>query len=112
MENKYDKAKKILKEANQEHLLRFYDNLDSKNKEKLLNEILNINFEEINELFSNIKHVPDLKENIIEPISYIDKEKLEDDKREYYEKIGIEEIRKGKLAVVTMAGGQGTRLRS
>ena len=35
MENKYDKAKKILKEANQEHLLRFYDNLDSENKEKL-----------------------------------------------------------------------------
>lgn len=112
MENKYEKAKKILKEANQEHLLRFYDNLDSENKEKLLNEILNINFKEINELFTNINKVTDLKENIIEPIPYIDKEKLAEDKRKYYEKIGFEEIKNGKLAVVTMAGGQGTRLRT
>ena len=112
MENKYDKAKKILKEANQEHLLRFYDNLGSENKEKLLNEILNINFKEIDELFININKVTDLKENIIEPIPYIDKENLEEGKRKYYEKIGFEEIKNDKLAVVTMAGGQGTRLRA
>ena len=49
---------------------------------------------------------------MIEPIDYIEKEKIAKDKKEEYLKKGIEEIKKGKLAVVTMAGGQGTRLRT
>jgi UDP-N-acetylglucosamine pyrophosphorylase len=48
----------------------------------------------------------------IEPIKYIEKEKISEEEKEKYFKIGEEEIRKGKLAVVTMAGGQGTRLRT
>jgi UDP-N-acetylglucosamine pyrophosphorylase len=45
----------------------------------------------------------------IEPIEYMDKYKL-NDKYKYYEQIGEKEIKQGKLAAVTMAGGQGTRL--
>ena len=45
-------------------------------------------------------------------MSYIDKNNISDVKKIYYKNIGIEEIKKGKLAAVTMAGGQGTRLRT
>ncbi|MCF0125301.1 MAG: UTP--glucose-1-phosphate uridylyltransferase [Clostridia bacterium] len=45
----------------------------------------------------------------ITPIEYFDKYKLNDEYK-YYKAIGDKEIKEGKLAVVTMAGGQGTRL--
>ena len=37
MDNQYLKAKEILKEYNQEHLLAFYDKLTQEKKEKLIN---------------------------------------------------------------------------
>ena len=47
MENKLKTAKEILKKYNQEHLLHFYDELSENEKNKLLNQILTINFEKI-----------------------------------------------------------------
>ena len=40
----------------------------------------------------------------------MDKEKLSKEERTAYEEDGIRAIKEGKYAVVTMAGGQGTRL--
>ena len=42
--------------------------------------------------------------------SNVEKEKMSKEEKEKYDQIGIEKIKEGKLAVVTMAGGQGTRL--
>ena len=105
MDNQYLKAKEILKKYNQEHLLAFYDKLTQEKKEKLINQILNINFEQINKPIEK-------DEAKIEPITYIDKNNISDEERKHYKNLGIEEIKKGKLAAVTMAGGQGTRLRT
>ena len=99
MDNQYLKAKEILKKYNQEHLLGFYNNLAEDKKEKLINQILNINFEQIDKLYKNTKKT-------------IEKEKLSNEEKNHYKNLGIEEIKKGKLAAVTMAGGQGTRLRT
>lgn len=49
-------------------------------------------------------------DDIIEPIEYVDKSKLSKEEYENYEKLGDKIIKEGKLAVLTMAGGQGTRL--
>ena len=108
MENKYKEAKKIIEQYNQTHLLSQYEKLDNEKKECLLNQIINIDFEQLNKLYENIKKGIETGEDKIEPISYIEKEKISD--YEKYMKIGEEEIKNGKLAVVTMAGGQGTRL--
>ena len=62
--------------------------------------------------YNQIKKEIEIGNDLIEPIDYIEKEKISKDKKEEYLKKGIEEIKKGKLAVVTMAGGQGTRLRT
>lgn len=112
MENKYDKTKQILEKYNQIHLLSQYNKLDDCKKEYLLNQILNINFEQMNELYDMTKRKIEFGNDLIEPINYIEKEKLSKEEKNKYLEIGITEIKKGKLAVVTMAGGQGTRLRT
>ena len=108
MDNTLEEAKYILKKYHQEHLLNGYDKLDEQKKEKLLNQIFNICIELINKLYDNTKN-PNVSEDKIEPMEYLDKYKL-NDKYKYYEKLGKDAIKEGKLAAVTMAGGQGTRL--
>lgn len=102
-------VKPKLKKYGQEHLLRFYDTLDENKKEKLLEQIENIDFELINSLYDSTKGKAKNDNAKIEPIDFIDKYKL-NDKYKYYEEIGKKAIKAGELAVVTMAGGQGTRL--
>ena len=104
MESKLEIAKKILEENNQEHLLSQYEKLSDDKKEYLLNQILNINFEEIQELFNNIKKEIKFENDKIEPIKYIEKNKLTDEEKNKYFEIGANEIKNNKLAVVTMAG--------
>lgn len=110
MEEKYLAAQEKLKKYNQEQLLNNYDNLDSNKKSKLLDQILTIDFSQINSLCEIAKTQVDFSKDIIEPINYIDKEKLSEEELNKYNEIGKKAIKEGKYAVVTMAGGQGTRL--
>lgn len=109
MSNTLEEAKFILKKYNQEHILNGYEKLDDRKKEQLLNQIFSINFELINNLYDSTKQKTDNGKDKIEPMEYLDKYKLNEEYK-YYEKIGKEAIKEGKLAAVTMAGGQGTRL--
>lgn len=109
MDNTLEEAKAILKKYNQEHLLNGYEYLDEKKKKELLDQILNIDFELIKSLYDNTTKKSLENNDIIEPMEYMDKSKLYDDYK-YYENIGKHAIESKKLAAVTMAGGQGTRL--
>lgn len=106
MENIIDK----LKQYNQEHLLTFYNELTKEEKEKLLNQISKIDFEQMKQLYLKTKEKPEIEECSIEPLEYIDKYKLSKEKYNEYYNAGMQAIKQGKYAVVTMAGGQGTRL--
>ena len=110
MENKYNEAKKKLEQYNQTHLLSQYEKLNDEKKEHLLNQIIDIDFEQVEKLYEQTKSEIKLGKDKIEPISYIEKDKLSIEERDKYLKMGADEIKQGKLAVVTMAGGQGTRL--
>ena len=110
MENKYIKAKEILKKYNQEQLLLNYEKFNNNEKEKLLNQIISIDFELMNKLYKEIDNKEEKEQEKVEPISYTDKNLLNDEEKKHYEELGIKEIKDGKLAAVTMAGGQGTRL--
>ena len=52
MEERYEEAKKILEKYNQEHLLNNYEKLEEGQKAKLLDQIMNINFFQIANLYS------------------------------------------------------------
>lgn len=110
MEEKYNKAKELLKKYNQEQLLFCYDKLIESQKEELLDQILSIDFEHMKQLYEETKETKNFKNFDIKPLSYIDKFKLPEEERKKYENLGTDIIKKGKYAVVTMAGGQGTRL--
>lgn len=106
MEDKYLLVKEKLNKYGQEHLLKFYEELSNEEKENLLEDILEINFEQIKKLYAETKVEDKFKEDIIEPIKYIDKEKLTMEEKEYYNKIGEKIIKNNEYAVVTLAGGQ------
>ena len=109
MEHNIEEIKRTLKKYGQEHLLNFYETLDERKQDQLLKQIENIDFELINSLYNKTKDGNKNDDADIKPIDYIDKYKLNGDYK-YYEEIGEKSIKAGKLAVVTMAGGQGTRL--
>ena len=110
MEEKYAAAKEILKKYNQEHLLNGYEKLSDSDKIELLDQILTIDFAQIEELYKNVNKVVNFKEAKIDPIDYVEKAKLTEEESAKYTKLGLEAIKANKLAAVTMAGGQGTRL--
>ena len=109
MEHNIEEIKRTLKKYGQEHLLNFYETLDERKQDQLLEQIENIDFELINSIYNKTKDGNKNDDADIKPIDYIDKYKLNGDYK-YYEEIGEKSIKAGKLAVVTMAGGQGTRL--
>lgn len=110
MEKQYEKIKEKLIKYNQEQLLVNYKNMNKEDKEKLLGEIDNIDFNLMNNLYKNAQKELDFKDEKIESIDCTEKDRLSKEEKEKYDKIGTEKIKAGKLAVVTMAGGQGTRL--
>ena len=105
-----NEIKAKLKKYGQEHLLLFYDKLNDEQKEELLNQIENIDFDLMKDLYENTKKPLDLGNVTIEPIEHTDKSRLTVTEKQVYEEKGIEAIKDHKFAVVTMAGGQGTRL--
>lgn len=106
-----EEIQSILKKYGQEHILSHYERLDDTHKKELAKQIESIDFELINNLYAHTKKKEKNGDDEITPIEYLDKYKLYDDYK-YYEIIGKKAIKEGKLAAVTMAGGQGTRLRA
>lgn len=106
MIEKLEQTKKLLKEQKQEQILDY----PIKNKEEFASEVLKINFEELNKLYDKAIKNEKVRNSKIEPIPYIEKDKLSEGEKEYYKKIGENIIKNNEYAVVTMAGGQGSRL--
>lgn len=110
MEDKILIAQEILAKYGQEHILKFYNELSKEEQNQLLDEILTMDFKQIEELYESTKTKPNFENTKIEPIEHVTKAELSKEEIEKYTKIGQEVVKQGKLAVVTMAGGQGTRL--
>ncbi len=110
MEETYSILKSKLDKYNQSQLLNFYDTLDEDKKMKLLSQIEKIDFEQMNKLYRKTQEKIEFGNDKIEPISYVEKDKMNKTEIEEYDRLGSNIIKSGKLAVVTMAGGQGTRL--
>jgi UDP-N-acetylglucosamine/UDP-N-acetylgalactosamine diphosphorylase len=107
----------VLKPNNQEHLIKFWDELTEKDKEILYNEIMQTDFNELNGFFQKVKS--EMLETTMEldssmqPVPVNLKGSFADSTNSQlkeYELKGLEAIANGQVAVLLMAGGQGTRL--
>lgn len=109
-----EEYEKILKENNQEHILEYMKKADEAQKEKMINEIKKINFKQLKELYNVSKSLENnekaIESHIIEHVKFTDKYKMPEEKYNELKEIGEKVIKNNEYAVVTMAGGQGTRL--
>lgn len=93
----------------QDHLIHYYNNLFDIDKDKFIKDINSIDFDKLNKLINDTSaYEVGANTDSITPIKAVDKEKVKN--VEHYEQIGNDLINEGALAVVTMGGGQGTRL--
>ena len=101
----------------QSHLLRFWDELPESKQNELYQDIASVNFDEANKYFKKVTNetqnnnkilddrVQPIPKEIIAGLKDCSKKKLVE-----YEELGLREVADGKVAVLLMAGGQGTRL--
>ena len=73
------KAKKLLKENNQEDIIKILDKIDTEKQEKLAREILKLNFKQLHDLYKETKERPEILEKKIEHRKYSNKYKLSEE---------------------------------
>lgn len=113
MNEKYEKAKKLTEQYGQEHLLAFYGELTEAQQDRLLEQILSIDFLLVRKLYEHAKAEEAGKTDTqgeITPIGCTEKALLSAEELKRYEEAGLAAMKAGLFAAVTMAGGQGTRL--
>ncbi len=103
-----EEAIKKLKEYGQEHVLRYFDELDPAGQEKLLNQI-----EETD--LSVLKHIKDVETGLTRgefaPLPVMQRAEIIEREKEFHDE-GVRIIKEGKTAALLLAGGMGTRLGS
>ena len=112
---RYENAVELLTSHNQGHLLAFYDQLDDRQKQHLLDQIDRLDFSQISAWITN--HVKNTSHVAIpthfDPApSYTSVPTTPQQEQKYAKarKLGAELISAGKVAAFVVAGGQGTRL--
>lgn len=101
---KIEEARKMLEKYRQQHI--------KVNTEELADQILKIDFEQLQELYEQAINKTNVINNIedIKPVKAINPEKIDSKVIEEYIKIGEDVVKSGKFAIAIMAGGQGSRL--
>ncbi len=110
MDDTLSKIKSILKKYKQEHLISFVSQLTDSQKSTLFNQIQNINFDEIISLYNSYNNSDPNPTEYIEPLPYVDKKALSASKIKQFYNLGIKAIKSKKIGIITLAGGQGSRL--
>ncbi|CAH1736436.1 unnamed protein product [Aphis gossypii] len=113
----FDSVITLLKKYDQEHIIKFWNKLDEKQKAFLLEDIHELNIPEVVEMFKktleNMNTNQQKLDNRMNPIPAELYGAVNRSPKELlikYKQMGLEQISQGKVGVLLMAGGQGTRL--
>lgn len=103
--DKINEARKMLTKYEQNHV--------KVETEELANQILNIDFEQISELYEEILN-PSLIKDIenIEPVKAMNPINIDKEEIDNYITLGEKTVKEGKFAVAIMAGGQRYKIRT
>ena len=110
MEEQIEEAIEKLKEFNQEQILELLELLNKDERKIISKQILELDFDKINSLYKELKNKEKINSDNTEAITAVNKDKLENSELEKYNDLGKNIICNNQYAVVTMSGGQGTRL--
>ncbi len=110
MEEQIEEAIEKLKEFNQEQILELLELLNKDERKIISKQILELDFDKINSLYKKLKNKEKINSDNTEAITAVNKDKLETSELEKYNELGKNIICNNQYAVVTMSGGQGTRL--
>ncbi len=101
----------------QAHLLKFWDQLSDDDKSTFLKELQSIDYAYVKETYEKamqqLKQDQEKKDELMKPLPEHVFERLsesEKNKTEHWYKEGLKKVSQGKVAVLLLAGGQGTRL--
>ena len=110
MEEQIEEAIEKLKEFNQEQILELLGLLNEEERKIISKQILELDFDKINSLYKELKNKEKINSDNTEAITAVNKDKLKTSELEKYNELGKNIICNNQYAVVTMSGGQGTRL--
>ena len=112
IKERYREAEALTEKYNQQHLLKLFRELPVDGQQRLLDQILSLDFDLITSLYNNltVKDTDECSYNNIEPINVQKLEAFSEDEKETFASKGMEMLKEGKVAVLLVAGGQGTRL--
>lgn len=111
MKGNYEETMEKLKKYEQNEIIKLMSEIYTKEEnENLQKQLNNIDLNQVIELYKNAENIPQICENAIEHIQYTPLEAMPDEMFNEYKEIGIDIIKRNQYAVITMAGGQGTRL--
>ena len=110
LKNIENEALDKLKKYNQEEIIDILNILSEQEKNNLYKQIINIDFKQIDDLYNELTKKEKITGNDIQEVKAINKDRLSKIELENYDKKGKQIIKEGKYALVTMSGGQGTRL--
>lgn len=105
---KFEQAVEKLKKYDQEQILKYYEELSEVEKEELIKQIADTDFDVI-KMCHNKEEAA--KKGVITPLSAMQLSTI-NERREEFKKIGEDAIKAGKVGAVLLAGGMGTRLGS
>ncbi len=104
---KYSEAKGLLKEHGQEHVLRFWSKLGKGAKADLLRQISGLDFVEVGRMQAMLAEREQVSGRVPKPAPV---RKLSRKGEQEAVAAGEAELRKGRVAALLVAGGQGSRL--
>ncbi|KAE8751566.1 hypothetical protein FOCC_FOCC001813 [Frankliniella occidentalis] len=117
MEHQYENLRNSLTKHGQEHLLRFWPQLDDTRREELLRDIQSVDVEEVCAYFARtVRTLEEQQQKLDDRMQPIPPElsgslqRSSPQELETYRAEGLGLIASGKVGVLLMAGGQGTRL--
>jgi UDP-N-acetylglucosamine/UDP-N-acetylgalactosamine diphosphorylase len=114
LEHRYEQAKALFEKHNQAHVFKFWDELNQEQQKGLLDQLDEINVALIDDIFAQSTKTqsgidPSIQPPADEDVKVLNKDFTKEQQNELFNE-GIKLIAEGKVGVLLLAGGQGTRL--
>jgi UDP-N-acetylglucosamine pyrophosphorylase len=99
-------------QAGQSHVFRFWDTLSADEQTQLYRQLANVDPVHVEQLRSKALEAEKNAASVADELTQPPSEKLTEASAAEWHKVGLDAIKEGKVGVLLLAGGQGTRLGS